>query len=238
MEKWFNRFWKWLLWSGLFAIIIHCLFKFPAPFPFLEGVWGAGDLLTYISTILLAWIAFWQNQRYKEESDRYQKEQDRVAEETQEKFLLIQENIERQTKLLASLEHEKMTPYIRIGGGLTESGRGRHLTISDSSPRPLPQYIAHIKNIGVNSISNIICRELSINDVPQDIKCSPSPFGIDDGEVCFIMFPHLQGETQTMIFEFDVWNVIGSHYTLKYKLPFDSGRCLVGELLDIKRYID
>lgn len=235
MEKLFNRFWKWILWSALFALIIHSVFKRPAPSAFFEGVWGAGDILTYISTIILAWVAYWQNFRFKIESDKYQEQQDKVAEETNKKFLALQDNINRQTKLLASLESEKMIPYFRIGIGLTDNGRCRQLTITEDSGVPCPRYNANLKNIGVNGIANIVCKGLSINSIPHQVKSDPSTFGIDPGEVCFIMLPYLSGETQILILKFEVRNIIGQCYDVEYKLPFEKGHCLIGEIVSIER---
>lgn len=238
VDRLFNRFWKWLLWSLAFALIIHCLFKTPAPFEFLEGAWNAGDILTYVSTVLLAWIAFWQNKRYKQESDNYQEKQNELTRETNNKFLQIQENINQQTNLMVLLESEKMTPFFRIATGLTDSGRGRQLKIVEKSTIPLCKfhsYTAHLKNIGVNGIANITCRNIQINGVSYQVESTPEIFGVDPNEICFIVLPHIADETQTLLMQFEVLNVIGHQYDIEYKLPFDHGHCQVGEMISIKR---
>lgn len=235
MDKLFNKFWKWLIWSALFALLIHCLFKIPAPIPFLEHVWSAGDILAYISTILLAWVAYWQNQRYKNEADKHQREQEMLTNEINEKFLILQQNIDRQTHLLASLENEKMVPYIRIGSELTRNGQGRHLTITGPEVSGFQTSTVHLKNIGINGISNIVCEKIIINDIPYEVSSSPDIFGIDAEEVCFLVTPYLVGETQTLIFYFSIQNIIGIDYFVQYKLSFAKGRVQIGEILNIGR---
>ncbi|MFB2020765.1 hypothetical protein ACEVJL_04685 [Pseudoflavonifractor sp. P01025] len=234
MNKLFDKFWKWLLWSALFALGIHCLFKIPAPLPFFEHVWGAGDILSYISTILLAWIAYWQNQRYKDEADKHQQEQEAILEDTNKKFLLLQENIDRQTRMLLSLENEKMIPNIQIGSGLTDSGRLRRITVSLSQKLTFGTISVHLKNIGISGVNNIVCNKLSINDIPYEATSSPEVFVIAPGEVCFLETPHLSGETQTIDFDFLVWNTIGRRFSVRYRLPFVKGHPEGGTILDIK----
>lgn len=45
----------------------------------LHAKWGAGDILTYASTVALGLLAVWQNQKFKEESDRNQLYQNLLA---------------------------------------------------------------------------------------------------------------------------------------------------------------
>ena len=63
---------SWAIASGVFAVLIHILYAIPAPCDFLENKWGAGDILTYVSTVALGLLAVWQNQRFKEEGDKAQ----------------------------------------------------------------------------------------------------------------------------------------------------------------------
>lgn len=63
---------SWAIASGVFAVLIHILYAIPAPCDFLENKWGAGDILTYASTVALGLLAVWQNQRFKEEGDKAQ----------------------------------------------------------------------------------------------------------------------------------------------------------------------
>lgn len=76
--------------STIFALIIHILFSVTAPCDFLEGEWGAGDILTYVSTIALGLLAFWQNQRFKEENDIAQDRLEHISREANELNLISQ----------------------------------------------------------------------------------------------------------------------------------------------------
>lgn len=87
MEKLFDRFWKWLLLSIVIAFIIHCIFQLRTNNDFFVAVWSAGDILTYFSTILLAWIAYRQNERYKEAEEKHRTESDAVAKKNRRTFL-------------------------------------------------------------------------------------------------------------------------------------------------------
>ena len=62
----------WIIASIVFAILIHILFVTDAPCDKLQAQWGAGDILTYTSTVALGLLAVWQNQKFKEENDRAQ----------------------------------------------------------------------------------------------------------------------------------------------------------------------
>lgn len=60
----------WLFLCAGLLIITHVIFKIPAPFSWLEHVWGAGDLLTFVGTIVLGYVAYWQTNTANETSDR------------------------------------------------------------------------------------------------------------------------------------------------------------------------
>lgn len=51
-------------------VIVHILFSIPAPCPCLQAVWDAGDLITYIGTIVLGIVAFTQNANANETNHR------------------------------------------------------------------------------------------------------------------------------------------------------------------------
>lgn len=70
LEK--HLFLIWIISSGLFAFIIHCLFSTAAPNEWLVAKWGAGDILTFVSTVALSLLAVWQNKKFKEENDAAQ----------------------------------------------------------------------------------------------------------------------------------------------------------------------
>lgn len=101
VRKWFKNplIRNTIILSCLFALIIHILFSITAPCDFLEGEWGAGDILTYVSTIALGILAVWQNQKFKEDADKAAEEQEKRNFEAQSQ--LKQENKEAQQKLQA-----------------------------------------------------------------------------------------------------------------------------------------
>jgi len=69
----------WAVISMLFAFIIHCLFSKQAPNDWMVAKWGAGDILTYASTVALGLLALWQNQKFKEENDKVQKRLEQIS---------------------------------------------------------------------------------------------------------------------------------------------------------------
>lgn len=74
---------RWVLLSVLFMIVIHCLFVPVGP-DWLQARWGAGDILTYASTISLGLLAVWQNKRFKEENGKSQERLERIAVQSNE----------------------------------------------------------------------------------------------------------------------------------------------------------
>lgn len=79
-----------IIYGAVFALIIHILFSITAPCDFLEGEWGAGDILTYVSTIALGVLAVWQNQKFKEENDKAQDRLERISIESNELNVIAQ----------------------------------------------------------------------------------------------------------------------------------------------------
>lgn len=79
MKKTIKKY-KWLIiWaiiSLLFLIIIHILFHIRGP-KWLQAKWTAGEILTYVSTVSLGLLAFWQNQKFQEE--QYKKDDYHLA---------------------------------------------------------------------------------------------------------------------------------------------------------------
>lgn len=68
--------------SILFAFIIHCLFSESAPNEWFVAKWGAGDVLTYVSTIALGLLTVWQNKKLKKEV-MYRKEEWKILQSKQ-----------------------------------------------------------------------------------------------------------------------------------------------------------
>lgn len=65
-EKW----WIWLIASIIFLIVVQILFSIPAPYKWLEAVWEAGNLITFVGTIALGYVAVSQTQRANRMSER------------------------------------------------------------------------------------------------------------------------------------------------------------------------
>lgn len=98
----------WAIASIGVAVVLQVLFYIDAPIPLLEAKWNAGEILTYISTIMLGLLALWQNQKYKEESDKAQNKMEKLsnrANELQITVKLIEHETER-INLLRNLFNE------------------------------------------------------------------------------------------------------------------------------------
>lgn len=65
----------------IFMIVIQGLFCIPASIRFLEANWGAGDVLTFVGTALLGWLAIWQNEELKMENEKSQKRLESMTKE-------------------------------------------------------------------------------------------------------------------------------------------------------------
>ena len=55
--KWYQRWYVWLIISILFLVVVQVLFRIPAPNKWLDAVWEAGDLISFVGTIVLGFIA-------------------------------------------------------------------------------------------------------------------------------------------------------------------------------------
>ena len=82
--------------SIVYAIIIHILFHWSPKCNWFVAKWGAGDILTYASTISLGLLAVWQNNKIQKEN-----------EETQAKFERINIEANKISLKLLDLETER-----------------------------------------------------------------------------------------------------------------------------------
>lgn len=69
----------WAIFSVIFAFIVHMLFSIIAPNQWMVAKWGAGDILTYASTIALGLLAVWQNRKFKHENDIAQERLEKIT---------------------------------------------------------------------------------------------------------------------------------------------------------------
>ena len=94
----------WIAASIVFAILIHILFVTDAPCDKLQAQWGAGDILTYTSTVALGLLAVWQNQKFKEENDKAQERLEELTKQANE-LSIIGRMIDNKSKKLDNLRH-------------------------------------------------------------------------------------------------------------------------------------
>ena len=94
----------WIIASIVFAILIHILFVTDAPCDKLQAQWGAGDILTYASTVALGLLAVWQNQKFKEENDKAQERLEELTKQANE-LSIIGRMIDNKSKKLDNLRH-------------------------------------------------------------------------------------------------------------------------------------
>lgn len=105
VKKWFAEplIRNTIILSTIFALIIHVLFSIAAPCDFLEGEWGAGEILTYVSTIALGILAVWQNQKFKEENDAAQTRMENLTNRANE-LSVVSKIIEYESERISSLK--------------------------------------------------------------------------------------------------------------------------------------
>ena len=82
--------------SILFAIAVHIAFSYSAPCEWVRAKWGAGEILTYVSTVSLGLLAVWQNKKFKEENDLSQARLEKLTTQANE-LSVISKIIEYET---------------------------------------------------------------------------------------------------------------------------------------------
>lgn len=92
----------WIVGSSVFALVIHCLFSITAPNEWFEAKWGAGDILTFVSTVSLGLLAVWQNKKFKEENDISQQRLEKLTQQANE-LTIVSKIIEIESDNLARL---------------------------------------------------------------------------------------------------------------------------------------
>ena len=111
-RKWFadHFIFVWIVSSTVFAFVIHCLFSTTAPNDWIAAKWGAGDILTFVSTVALGLLAVWQNKRFKEENDESQLRMEKLTKDANE-ISLVQKIVEHESNKLLRLR-TKMQMFI------------------------------------------------------------------------------------------------------------------------------
>lgn len=132
MKKMLNKWWIWLIASVVFLLIVQILYSTPAPFKWLIAVWNAGDLISFVGTMVLGYVAISQtewankiserlldleNNKYKLDIRPFVLLTDWKAYELNQEQLLIDSN-----KLYVQIEkHTNTTPLLGLGLNLTNT---------------------------------------------------------------------------------------------------------------------
>lgn len=132
----------------LLLIIIHILFHLTGP-KWLQAKWTAGELLTYVSTVSLGLLAFWQNQKFQEE--QYKKDDYRLAIEKYSLFCFEQ----LKTEFYSSNGHIDNTQGNVISNGFNGNKAVWKLQYYDSIGIDKIKLEFKIKNIGNVPATNI-----------------------------------------------------------------------------------
>ncbi len=90
----------WAIISIAFMVIIHLLFSVDAPVKWLQAKWGAGDILTFVSTVSLGLLAIWQNRKFKYENDSTQQRLENIIVQSNE-IVSVNKVIEIESESLA-----------------------------------------------------------------------------------------------------------------------------------------
>ena len=98
-EKWWQKWWAWLLITSLLMLIIQILFNIHPKSKWLDAVWEPGDLLTFIGTVVLGYIAVYQTKR---------------ANDTTERANHIAEQANQTSAQLIDLQQAEYTPVITV----------------------------------------------------------------------------------------------------------------------------
>lgn len=114
LEKWY----VWLLLAVVFLVTVQVLFTIPAPCKWLDAVWEAGDLISFVGTLVLGYIAVKQTQQANEVA--------KSANDTSQKLIELQQKEYLPTILVdafVGLTKHKLTPAsdeLKTSVGITE----------------------------------------------------------------------------------------------------------------------
>ena len=103
----FTKHWIgiWIALSVVYALIIQFIFSFTTSNRFIQAHWGAGDILTYASTVSLGLLALWQNKKIQEENDVAQEKLENIIERSNE-LNIISKIIEHEERRICDLQTE------------------------------------------------------------------------------------------------------------------------------------
>ena len=153
----------WVIASIVFAILIHILFVTDAPCDKLQAQWGAGDILTYASTVALGLLAVWQNQKFKEENDKSQERLEKLNIQANE-LAVISKIIDNKSQ---KLEH--LYKYFYEYESACSIGELTAICISDSHPSAVvTELVRQTQKISTlkNALIAEICGNIGVEPDP------------------------------------------------------------------------
>lgn len=158
-----NLIQTWVIASIVFAILIHILFVTDAPCDKLQAQWGAGDILTYASTVALGLLAVWQNQKFKEENDKSQERLEKLNIQANE-LAVISKIIDNKSQ---KLEH--LYKYFYEYESACSIGELTAICISDSHPSAVvTELVRQTQEISTlkNALIAEICGNIGVEPDP------------------------------------------------------------------------
>lgn len=105
IRNFFKEHWIgiWIALSVIYAVIIQFFFSFTTSNRFIQAHWGAGDILTYASTVSLGLLALWQNKKIQEGNDVAQEKLENIIERSND-LNIISKIIEHEERRIGDLQ--------------------------------------------------------------------------------------------------------------------------------------
>ena len=147
-EKWWQKWWVWAISVISFLLIVHVLFNAHPKTKWLEAVWTPGDLLTFVGTVVLGYIAVYQTKR---------------ANDMTEKANQIAEQATQTSSRLMDLQEAEYIPIISISRfvGLSNANKGS-VYVKEFLSKPHSDLIVYemrtIKNEAIVGLSTALIK--------------------------------------------------------------------------------
>lgn len=233
--------WLWAVISVVFMILIHIAFSFVGP-EWLQAKWGAGDILTYASTIALGLLAMWQNQRIQEIQDTKDRHQFAV-----EHFALFDFTEWDAEFYLSSDSDHKSNGKIIDSGFNGNKAVWKLQSLSNMDTLKLSFTIKNIGNAPANNLQIVDSygqKVLHTNVLTSDEDKNDKRYILEghSGKIIIIIDISELEKEKRMDYNLSFWNPFGSHYEQKITvrssytdrlIQIDAG-CTLDILGDIK----
>ena len=232
-------------------ILSEAIFPFNVSVTFPKDVWFGfmGSYLGAIGTIVLGYIAFYQNKKYKELSDQSEKRfwelQEEIKELTKKSVSLIDLNSKIEASkyhpIFSNLQHnfwnakgENLVEFFDIESdafqiSFCKEGSNEHLDSLEEIFEQYYTFVYTLKNDGEKTIYNFNCIDIKINgrNIEEGIWIYQS-CDIKPGEivrcVCATKFDLLKkissGEIESLSFIYQMKNVLGECFNMAAELHF------------------